>query len=142
MKSMTIGQVARRPGIGIETIRFYEREGLLPAPERKRSGYRVFFEDILIRLRFIRRAKELGFSLREIMELLKLTEDPESTRGDVKRQTETKLADIEAKIIDLQRMRKTLRKLVNECPGHGSLTGCPTMESLNHDPVAPKENKS
>lgn len=141
MKPLTIGQVAKQSGVGIETIRFYERQGLLMEPERKESGYRLFSEGIFARLRFIRRAKELGFSLKEISELLNLQEDPDATRADVKRHAETKLANIEAKILDLQRMRKALNKLVSECPGHGPLPGCPILESLNHDPISPAKDE-
>jgi len=142
MKPMTIGQVAKQAGVGIETIRFYERQGLLQAPLRKLSGYRLFSKDILLRLRFIRRAKELGFSLKEISELLNLQDDPEATRADVKRHAEAKLVDIEAKIADLQRMKKSLKKLTALCPGHGPLAGCPILDSLNHDSCKPTEDVS
>lgn len=133
MKPMTIGQVAKQTGVGIETIRFYERQGLLQTPLRKLSGYRLFSKDILLRLRFIRRAKELGFSLKEVGELLNLQNDPRATRADVKRRAEAKLADIEAKILDLRRMKQSLKKLASLCPGHGPLPGCPILDSLNHD---------
>lgn len=132
---MTIGQVATQSGIGIETIRFYEREGLLREAARKPSGYRQFSPDTIARLRFIRRAKELGFSLREIGELLALQDDPGATRADVKRRAEAKLTDIEVRILDLQRMRKVLKHLVSQCPGHGPLNGCPILESLNREPL-------
>ncbi len=141
MKPLTIGQVAKRTGIGIETIRFYERQGLLQEPERKDSGYRQFSEDVLARLRFIRRAKELGFSLREIGELLAIQDDSDATRADVKEHTAKKLSDIEARILDLQRMRRALKKLLEACPGHGPLQVCPILDALNHEPISPKEDE-
>lgn len=141
MKLLTIGQVAKRTGIGIETIRFYERQGLLQEPQRKDSGYRQFTDEVLARIRFIRRAKELGFSLREIGELLAIQDDPDATRTNVKNHASSKLTDIEAKILDLQRMRRALKKLLAECPGHGPLKGCPILDSLNHEPIASKEDQ-
>ena len=141
MKPLTIGQVAKRSGIGIETIRFYERQGLLQEPQRKDSGYRQFTEEVLARIRFIRRAKELGFSLREIGELLAIQDDPDATRANVKKHASSKLVDIEAKILDLQRMRRALKKLLAECPGHGPLRGCPILDSLNHESSVSNEEE-
>ncbi|MBX9680752.1 MAG: MerR family DNA-binding protein [Gemmataceae bacterium] len=141
MKPLTIGQVAKRTGIGIETIRFYERQGLLQQPERKASGYRQYTENVLARLRFIRRAKELGFSLREIGELFAIQDDSDTTRADVKELTARKLADIEARILDLHRMRGALTKLLAACPGHGPLQGCPILDALNHEPTSSKEDE-
>jgi len=135
MKPLTIGQVAKQTGVGIETIRFYERQGLLREPQRKASGYRQFADDVLARLRFIRRAKELGFSLREIGELLAIQDDPDASRAEVKGLASAKLDDIEIKIRDLQRMKRALKKLVAQCPGHGPLPGCPILDSLNHEPI-------
>ncbi len=131
MKPLTIGQVARRAGVGIETVRFYERQGLLEEPERRESGYRQYGEDAIARLRFIRRAKGLGFSLKEIKDLLALRLDPAATRADVRRRAEAKVADIEAKIHDLQRMRQALLRLTASCRGHGPVSGCPILEALD-----------
>lgn len=131
MSPLTIGQVARRAGVGVETVRFYEREGLVATPARKRSGYRQYGEEVVNRLRFIRRAKELGFSLKEIRELLALRLEPDADSADVKRRAEDKIADIEAKIHDLQRTRDVLRKLAEACPGHGPLNECPILEALD-----------
>src|SRR3954453_4804764 len=100
---MTIGQVARRAGVGVETVRFYEREGLLEEPARRASGYRQYPEDAVARLLLIRRAKELGFTLREIKDLLALRIDPGATRADVRKRAEAKIADIEARVRYLQR---------------------------------------
>jgi MerR family transcriptional regulator, copper efflux regulator len=133
MKGLTIGQVAKLAGVGVETIRFYEREGLLAQPDRKESGYRQFDDEAVPRLRFIRRAKELGFSLKEIRELIDLQADPEASRANVKHCAETKLAGIEARIRDLLRMKDALKKLVDACPGEGPLIDCPILDALNFD---------
>ncbi|MFO0930254.1 MAG: heavy metal-responsive transcriptional regulator [Gemmataceae bacterium] len=130
MKTMTIGQVAREAGLGVETLRFYEREGLLPEPDRRASGYRQYDPAVVGRLRFIQRAKALGFTLREIKELLLLHEDEDATRADVKQRTREKIADIEAKIADLQRMRAALTSLTESCDGAGPLDGCPIIAAL------------
>ena len=108
---LTIGQIARSAGVGVETVRFYERQGLLQEPARKESGYRQYPEDVVARLRFIKRAKELGFSLKEIKELLALRVDPDTTCADVRSRAEAKIADVEEKIKALQRIKKALVKL-------------------------------
>ena len=133
MKSaiMTIGQLARSAGVGIETVRFYERQGLLEEPTRKASGYRQYSDEVVARLRFIRRAKQLGFSLKEIGELIALRFEPETTCAEVKRKAQTKLPDIESKISDLRRMQNTLRKLATTCRGSGPINACPILEALN-----------
>src|SRR6266852_273541 len=91
MKPLTIGQVARQAGVGVETVRFYERQGLLEEPSRRESGYRQYPEDVVARLRFIRRAKELGFSLKEIAELIALRLDPATMCSDIKERAEAKI---------------------------------------------------
>ena len=95
MKLLSIGQVAQRSGLGIETVRFYEREGLLAKPTRTLSGYRQFDEEVIARLQFIQRAKELGFTLKEIKELLSLRVDPDTSCEDVRARAEAKIAEIE-----------------------------------------------
>lgn len=130
MKSLTIGQVARQAGVGVETVRFYERQGLLEEPQRRASGYRQFEQEAVAVLRFIRRAKELGFTLKEIKSLLELRLDTSATRNDVRQQAQAKVADMDAKIADLQRMRDVLQKLISKCHGGGSITGCPILEAL------------
>ncbi len=129
-KSLTIGQVSQAAGIGIETVRFYERQGLLAEPARTRSGYRLYGESAIARLQFIRRAKDLGFTLNEIRGLLELRRDPTATAGDVRREARLKLADVEQKIESLQQIRAALLALVNKCPGHGSLSECPIVEAM------------
>jgi MerR family copper efflux transcriptional regulator len=132
---MTIGQVAHQAGVGVETIRFYEREGLIDEPPRRDSGYRQYSPDVVTRILFIKRAKELGFSLKEIQELLLLRVDPESTCADVKRQTEAKIADVERKIEDLLRMKQALVKVANLCSGDGPLSVCPILDALDTIPL-------
>src|SRR5881394_2167200 len=98
MDMLSIGQVARRAGVGVETVRFYEREGLLEEPARKASGYRQYTGDVVARLRFIKRAKDLGFTLREIAELLALRSDPDNPCAEVRQRAQAKVADIDARI--------------------------------------------
>ena len=128
---LTIGAVARRAGVGIDTIRYYERQGLLPEPQRRASGYRDYRTDVVERLRFIRRAKALGFTLEEIAELLAL-----SGRRDVaavKRGAQRKLAALEQRIAELTRIRDGLARLVRACSGHGRVEDCPILSALNED---------
>ncbi len=130
---MKIGEVAKAAGIGIDAVRFYEREGLIPEPARRPSGYRTYSPDVVLSLRFIRRAKELGFPLKEISELLSLETDPDATAADVKKLAEAKLADIEGRIRALQRMRRALRKVTESCPGQGPTSGCSILQTLNQE---------
>jgi Hg(II)-responsive transcriptional regulator len=130
MNGLTIGKVARGAGLGIETVRFYEREGLLEPPKRTAANYRIYPQQDIIRLRFIKRAKNLGFTLKEIRDLLSLRQDPKASKEDVKRQTEAKIADIEQKIHDLTRIKQTLERLDQCCDGHGPTSDCPILEAL------------
>ena len=130
---MKIGEVAKAAGVGIDAVRFYEREGLLPEPDRRPSGYRDYSSDAVLDLRFIRRAKELGFSLKEIKELLSINREPDATASDVKKLAEEKLADLEDKIRSLQRMKKALRDVAELCPGRGPLSDCSILRSLTDD---------
>lgn len=133
MKTMTIGQVARQADVGVETVRFYERQGLLEEPARKQSGYRQYTDDVVARLRFIKRAKELGFTLKEIKELLALRLEPGTTCAEVRERAEAKIGDIEAKIESLQRMKKALAKLARQCSGQGPGSQCPILDALDND---------
>jgi len=128
---LTIGQVAKHSGIGIETVRFYERKGLVEEPPRTDSGYRQYPEDVVARIRFIRRAKELGFKLKEIAELLSLRVDPDTTCVDVRKQTDLKIADVEDKIRVLQGIKTALKKLAASCVGTGPTSECPILEALD-----------
>ncbi len=123
MASLTIGKVARLAGVGVETIRFYERQGLIEEPPRRASGYRQYPEETVARIRFIKRAKELGFSLKEIKELFKLRIDPETTCEDIRRQANAKINDIKEKIAALE-------KLTAACSGRGPVSECPILEAL------------
>lgn len=127
----TIGSLARQARVGIETIRFYERQGLIPEPARRPSGYRQYPAGSVSQILFIRRAKELGFSLREIKELLSLRVQPGSTRGDIRSRAEAKICNIEEKIRTLQKMKKALVKLVASCKGGARpASECPILEAL------------
>lgn len=132
MEHLSIGQLARSTSVGVETIRFYEREGLIAPEARTASGYRRFAPATAERLGFIRRAKQLGFSLGEIRQLLELAA-ADGDRGHVKALAETKLAEIERRIAELQRMRDALGELTRQCSGHGPVEGCPIIETLNED---------
>ena len=137
MATLTTSELAKQGGVNLESIRFYERQRLLPKAPRTASGYRMFSADDVRRVRFIKRAQELGFSLREIKELLALRFEPDTSCADMRRRAETKLSDIDQKISDLKRMRKTLARLATACPGRGNLDGCPILESLDAtNPVA------
>jgi MerR family transcriptional regulator, copper efflux regulator len=105
METLSIGQVARRAGVGVETVRFYECEGLLEPAPRRASGYRQYSEQAVKRIRFIKRAQQPGFSLKEITELLMLRVDAQMPCEEVKKRAEAKLAEVERKLIELQRMR-------------------------------------
>lgn len=132
--SLRTGEVAERAGVNVETLRFYEREGILPEPPRRASGYREYPPETVSRVRFVKRAQELGFSLKEIKELLDLTAVPRAKSGRVRQLAQTKIAEIEHKISDLQAMRQTLMDLVCACDGRLPLTSCPIIESLNACP--------
>jgi Hg(II)-responsive transcriptional regulator len=133
MKALTIGQVGRRAGVGVETVRFYEREGLLERPARGASGYRQYGEGAVARLRFIRRAKELGFTLKEVADLLALRQGPDVTCADVKQKALAKIADVEAKIRDLARIRQALLAVTAPCTGGGPTSACPILGALDQE---------
>jgi MerR family transcriptional regulator, copper efflux regulator len=133
MVELTIGQVAKQTHVNIETVRYYERRGLIPEPPRRESGYRQFSPEVITRIKFIKRAQELGFSLDEISELLTLRVDPQMPCSEVKQRAEVKIADIEHKIADLQRMKQTLVKVTNACTGQGSTSVCPILDALEPD---------
>lgn len=130
MESLTIGQLAQRAGVGVETIRFYEREGLISEPPRRPSGYRDYPFETVARIVFIRRAKDLGFTLKEINELLELRVRPRRNCGQVKQSADTKIADIDGKIASLRRMRRALKDLTKACEERTPTTECPILASL------------
>ena len=128
--ALTIGRVAQSAGVAIDTIRFYEREGLLPEPRRRPSGYREYDSGTVARLRFIRRAKDLGFTLEEVRELLALSADRHGGVEGVRERAAARLHAIEARIAELQRVRDGLAELVEACPGHGAPEDCPILKAL------------
>jgi len=128
MDSIGIGALARRAGVGIDNIRYYERSGLLAPSARLPSGYRRYDRVQLARLRFIRRAQALGFTLKEVRDLLSL-----SGRRDVaqvRRAAQKKLADVERRIAALEQVRQGLATLIAACPGHGRAADCPILRAL------------
>jgi MerR family transcriptional regulator, copper efflux regulator len=136
MQPFTIGSVARHAGVGVETVRFYERQGLITQPPRGASGYRQYPEETVARLRFIQRAKALGFSLREIRELLSLRVDPTVQSGEVKTRAQAKIADVEEKIRSLTRIKETLVRLSAACDGYAPVQACPILDALEADEQA------
>lgn len=131
MESLSIGQLARKSGVNVETIRYYERRGLLPAPPRGRSGYRHYSPGDIQRVRFIKRAQRLVFTLKEVSELLQLKVDPQTTCADVRRRAEIKMAEIDHRILELHAMRQVLSKLATSCPGSGPSAECPILDVLD-----------
>lgn len=130
MSSFTIGEIARRAEVGIDTVRYYERNDLLPTPERSASGYRQYDETDVQRLSFIRRAKDLGFTLAQIRELLALSTDRERGVRGIKARAKERLADLDMRIREMQRVRRGLQVLIDGCPGHGKLQACPILGAL------------
>lgn len=132
LKPLSIGQVARLAGVGVETVRFYERQDLIEEPPRRDSGYRQYSQDVVARLRFIKRARDLGFSLKEVRELLSLRIDPSTTCSDVRERVEVKLLEIDRKLSDLQKMRDALDGLQQACMGKDpAATECPLLDALD-----------
>ena len=127
--AMTIGEVSRLSGVNIETIRYYERIGALPRPPRTAGGHRVYDRDRLQRLRFIRRGRELGFSLDELRAMLRYVDDGTLTCGDIHGMTMAHLADVREKIADLRRLERVLKEMAAEC-SRGNVPECPIIETL------------
>ncbi len=130
---MQIGQLAKRTHVPIDTIRYYESHGILPAPARRNSGYRSYGDADVARLHFVRRAKELGFTLREISELLQLSGRSGEDMAAVRAAAAARLADVERKLDELTRIRDGLRQLVTACPGHGGIQDCPILGALSKE---------
>ena len=151
--ALTIGDVANQAGVGVETIRFYERKGLIDQPLRPAFGFRQYDEQLPRRIRFIRHAQELGFSLREIRELLDLRIDPDVSCADVRAKAVAKVAEVEDKLASLTRMRDTLLAITRSCAGEGPTTECPILDAIDDPPahgntdhgtaaVVPRERRS
>ena len=133
MEALKVGEVARQAGVNLQTIHYYERRGLLPKPPRTASNYRVYAPEAVRRVQFIKRTQELGFTLKEIKELLSLRAAPRTRCGVVRNRAEAKLRDIDDKVRTLQAMQKALTKLIGECSGKGPVTQCPILEALDSD---------
>ena len=134
MNDMTIGKIARKAGVGVETIRFYERKGLIEQPPKPVSGgFRVYPSETVPRVRFIRQAQDLGFSLKEIDELLTLRADPAIDCAAVRDRARVKLGEVDHKIARLQRIGAALEELIAACPGKGALRKCSIMDALEGD---------
>lgn len=131
---MQIGHLARQAGVAVDTVRYYERCGLLAAPARRPSGYRSYADADLDRLRFIRRGKELGFTLEEIRELLRLNSDVTADRGQVRALVSRRLAEVDRQLVALGEVRATLAGLESSCSGKGPVAGCPIIAQVLHTP--------
>ena len=133
MRTLRIGEVARAAGVGLETVRFYERRGLVPAPPRRASGYRAYPPSSVARIRFIRTAKDLGFTLKEIEELLSLRVHPVRSCAKVRRLAVEKIDDIGRRLATLSRIRRTLRRLIAACDAHEPTADCPVLGALDRE---------
>lgn len=131
MASLTIGKVAREAGVNVETIRFYERRGLIEQPPRPDRSFRQYSPEHIMRVRFIREAQALGFSLQEIADLLELRADSSSNCGDVHSRATAKKEEVRSKIEKLKRIEKALDKLIAECPQKGEIGRCPILSALD-----------
>lgn len=132
MDNLTIGKAAAKAGVGVETMRFYERKGLIEQPPQPLdTGFRVYPEETVQRVRFIRQAQEIGFSLREISELLSLRADPSADCSDVREQATMKLEEVNRKITQLEEIRGALEDLIAACPGRGALRACSILDALS-----------
>lgn len=133
MALLNIGQVAQRTGLSVETVRYYEKQRLIDAPARSEAGYRQFPPEAVKRLKFIQRAKDAGFTLRDIADLLALRQEAGASCADVKLQATRKVEEVERKIRDLERIREALGRLILRCSGRGDLSDCPILEALEWD---------
>jgi len=131
MQTLTIGRVARRAGVGVETVRYYERRGLIEQPPRPGgTGVRAYSDEVVRQIRFIRHAQDLGFTLNEIEELLTLRADPDADCAAVRERATVRLENVEHKIEQLVRIRSALERLIAACPGRGALTSCSILEEI------------
>lgn len=142
MPDMTIGRAAQAAGVNVETIRFYERRRLIEQPQKPAyGGYRAYPEATVRRVRFIRRAQDLGFSLNDIAELLSLQASADADAADVRDRAMDKLREVDAKIERLRRIRSSLTELLADCPGKGALSCCSIYEALKRDDALPGEGR-
>lgn len=127
---LSIGQLARTVGLKVTTIRFYERRGLIPEPPRRESRYRIYSPETVERVRFIKRAQDLGFTLDEVIELLALQSADDASCSDVRARAKSRLDDIREKIKSLENMQRSLSRLVEQCTGGGPIPECPILNSI------------
>ncbi len=132
MAALKVGDVARQAGVNLQTVHYYERRGLLPKPPRTTANHRAYPQDSVLRVRFIKRAQDLGFTLKEIKELLSLRTTPGTRCTDVRRRAELKVRDIDTKIQTLTAMRLALTNLIAGCPESAPLSACPILAALDH----------
>lgn len=128
--TLTTGEVAEQANVNVQTVRYYERRGLIPEPPRTSGGFRQYNPDHVARIRFIKRAQELGFTLEEANELLDLRATPDADRADVRTVAVEKQEEVRRKIQDLQRIQATLDDLITACEGHGTTDACPILDAL------------
>lgn len=132
MEGLTIGKAARQAGVGVETIRFYERRGLIEQPPKPNSaGFRLYSTDTVRRIRFIRQAQRIGFSLREIQELLSLEANSSADCGEVRAKATAKVEEVDRKITELKQIRAALEEVIAACPGRGELRACTILDALH-----------
>lgn len=127
---LSAGKLAKAADVNVETLRYYEKRGLLPEPPRKESGYRVYPESTVDRLKFIKGAQVLGFTLEEIQDLLDMRLDTKANRADVRLQASEKIENIQEKIGALEQMKQALEHLVHQCHGDGSTAECPILDAI------------
>ena len=130
---LNIGQVAKQTGVTVEAVRFYEKQGLIAVPQRTDAGYRQYPLETVKRVKFIQHAKEVGFTLKDIGELLALRREPGTTCTDIKLRATQKIEEVDQKIKDLMRIREALTRMVVKCSGRGALSECPILEELESD---------
>lgn len=128
---MTIGQVARQLNINVQTIRFYEREGLLPKLGRSSAGYRLFDSDVIRRIQFVKHAQEVGFSLSEISTLFSLRADPDGSCSMVREYASEKIAQLESQLANMAQMKQTLETMVARCKEGLAVADCPILDALS-----------
>ncbi len=141
MVEVLVSELARRTGVKVETVRYYERRGLLSPASRSASGYRRYGDEELQRLRFILRAKTLGFTLKEIKELLELKNTPEATCHDIRQRAEVKVQDIESRIHALRAMHRALLALIDQCDNGRDSDQCPILQAMEDTGVSKKGAK-
>ena len=140
IKPLSSGELARESRVNVETVRYYERRGLLPHPPRGAGGFRQYAPDAVRRIRFIKRAQELGFTLKEIAELLSLRVEPDTTCATVKQRAGAKIRQIEAKVRELEGMKLALQKLRATCREAAPVSQCPLLDALEAQESEPCQN--